>query len=163
MNNNSIILLVIVVVGVIVLASLVKKFAKAILLFGVVYVIFHIVFIWDGKAIIDNVIPFLKTEYQQKATDGVNDFIDKRNSNGVIDTEVLDEALDTLIKKAIDESKNQIDKIDKKKLIEDINKKIQDIDPQEAAKIMDKLQDKLNEYVVNNQTPARGGDLSGGS
>lgn len=147
--SESVIVVLIVIFIIAVLAFIFKSFIKLILLLGIIYLIFHIGFLWDSEELQNNlpIFSFFKTEYREQIKEGYDGFADRRDEYGVIDTDAIEEEIRNILDEAMIKAENQLDKIDTDKLLDDLNKKLEELDPQIAEDIFRDLKEDLQKYL----------------
>lgn len=146
--SDSLINLIIIVVAIVILAILFKAFAKAILILGLVYIFFHVGFLWDATEVQEalHVFSFLKPAYRQQIEDGYSDFADKRDKYGIVDTEKVEQAIDDAIKDTITKAQKELSEVDIDKALNELKEKLKNFDPQMVEDALDEIQAELEKH-----------------
>lgn len=139
------IVLIAVIIGIIILVTIFKSFAKIIITLGIIYILFHVAFLWNWNDISEkiNFISFFKPEYQQKVEDGINKIEDRKNETNVFNDESIELFINDSIQKAIESGSGSISK---DKIIDDLKEKISGLDQNTIDEILIKLESELSEY-----------------
>lgn len=126
MENSFPILFVVGVVIIVGIAFLLKSFAKIVLALVAIVILFNMGFIWgvddlNEKLHLDKI---LKNNYNEQIMDTLDTFDKKREETAVIDTTALKEVVEEQVKEGVDVVKENIEKIDKDKIIADLQSKL---------------------------------------
>lgn len=141
----------IVIIGIIAIAGfLLKSFAKVILILGVIYVLFHLGFIWGVDDLNDklHLNKFLKPEVNEQVQETYSKFAEKRDKTGVIDKDLVKKTIDDSLQIALTKASNEIKNIDKEALIQDLSEKLRNFDTETVAKVLNDLKAELAKYNV---------------
>ncbi|PLS15036.1 hypothetical protein CVD28_24460 [Bacillus sp. M6-12] len=150
METNWIILFVAIVGVLAIIGFLLKSFIKVILVLGVIYLLFHLGFIWgvgdlNEKLHLDK---FLKPEVSQQIQEKYDDFSNRREENGVVETQLIEKTINDSLQVALTKASDEIRNIDKEALIQDLSDKLRNFDTEEVAQALDNLKAELAKYNV---------------
>jgi uncharacterized membrane protein YhiD involved in acid resistance len=150
MDTMWILIILGIIAGIALIGFLVKSFVKIVLILGLIYLLFQLGFIWgvddlNEKLHLDK---FLKPEVTEQIQEKYDQFSQKRDETGVLDTELVRKTINDTIQVALTEASDEIRNVDKEKLIEDLSIKLQNFDTEAVAKALDELKAELAKYNV---------------
>lgn len=153
MNTEWVIIFIAIVAGMVVISFLLKSFAKIVLLLGLIYLLFHLGFLWGADDLNEklHLNQFLKPEASQQLDQKYSDFTKKRDDSGIIETEAVRKAIDTAIQDTLAKSSKQLQEVDKEQFLKDLNTKLQSFDTGTVIKVLDGLKEELAKYNVTEQ------------
>ena len=153
MDMTWILIIVGVIAGIALLTFLVKSFIKIVLILGLIYLLFHLGFIWGADDLNEklHLDKFLKPEVTEQIQEKYSAFSEKRDETGVLDKELVSKAINDSIAEALTLAFDDIRNVDKEKLIADLSEKLRNFDEQAVADALDDLKEELAKYNV---TPA---------
>lgn len=150
-ETSWILIFIAIVVVIALVGFLMKSFAKIIIILGVVYLLFHLGFIWGVDDLNEklHLNKFLKPEVNEQVQKTYSDFSKRREENGVMDTEAVRKAIDDTIQKAVAQASNEMKNVDKEQLIQDLKVKLQSFDSETVAKVLNELKAELAKYNIS--------------
>ena len=124
-----------------VIGFLLKSFVRVVLIFIVAAFIFKLAFVWDTNEISQYLMldTIIRDEHQEIVNKGIAGFVEKRESNEIIDTDAIENLVEEGLKNKSKEIKNEIDSTDKDKLLADLETKIEASDISGVANKIDLL------------------------
>ena len=139
------------VIGVV--GFLLKSLVKVVLIFGLIYALFQIGFLWGGNEFMTklHLDTFLKSSVREQVQKGYTDFSQKRDEKGVLETDAIKKAIDSTISDAVAKSLKDVQTVDKQKLLSDLSTKLQSFDTSTVQKILTDNQSKLAQYGITPQ------------
>ncbi|WCK57668.1 hypothetical protein PP175_26905 (plasmid) [Aneurinibacillus sp. Ricciae_BoGa-3] len=142
-----------VVVGIAILSFLMKSFVKLILVLGIIYLLFQLGFIWNAQDLQSklHLDKFLKPQVSKQIETNYNQFAQKRDSTGILETNLIKKEINDSINQALTNASNRIENVDKKKLIADLNAKLTNFDAKSVSQVLDSLKAQLAKYHVTPQ------------
>jgi hypothetical protein len=149
-DTSIVLIFVAVLIALAIVSFLLKSFIKVILVLGVIYVLFHLGFIWGADDLNEklHLDKFLKPEVNEQIQEKYSQFTDKREENGVIETELVRKEINDVLQSALTKASDEIRNVDKEKLIQDLSAKLENFDTEAVAKALDELKAELAKYNV---------------
>lgn len=150
MDMTWVLIIVGVIAGIALISFLVKSFIKIVLILGLIYLLFHLGFIWGADDLNEklHLDRFLKPEVTEQIQDKYNSFSDKREELGILDTELARKAIDDSIQEALALASEEARKVDRERLIADLNEKLKNFDQKAVSQALEDLKGELAKYNV---------------
>lgn len=142
--------------AILVISFLVRSFMKFILIGGVIYLLFHLGFIW-GVDDLNNKLQlnrFFNPDANEKIQAAYGTFSDKREQFGVVNTEEVKKVIDTTIQNAITEAGNQISSVDKEALLKELQAKLEAYSDGVVKEAVNQSQAELEKVMTPEQIDA---------
>lgn len=151
---STILIIVGVVIAILLAFWLLKSIIQAILVVGLIYILFHVGYIWNSgdlneKLHLDSI---LSPETNEKLQEKYNSFTNKRDENELIETEIIKKVIDDSIAKATQNAKN----IDKEKFIEELSKNLESFNKEDVKTALDKFNKELSKYNITPEEIQKG-------
>ncbi|WPS85404.1 hypothetical protein SMD22_01890 (plasmid) [Brevibacillus halotolerans] len=148
--------LTMVVIGiavVIVVSFLVRSFMKFIIIGGIIYLLFHLGFIWGVDDLNDkfHLNGLFNPEANKTIQSSYGKFADKREQFGVVDTKEIKKVIDETIQKSVAEAGNQISSINREALIKELQMKLEAYRDGEVKEAIQQSQTELQKVMTDNQ------------
>lgn len=150
MSSTWILIFIAVVVGLALIGFLLKSFARIILVLGIAYLLFHLGFIWGADDLNEklHLNQLFKPDVSEKIQRSYHDFSQRREQNGAVETEKIKAVIEETIHSNLTKASNEIQKVDKEKLIQELQSKLQQFDQQATAQVLEDLRPELAKYHI---------------
>jgi hypothetical protein len=150
LSSTWVLIFIAVVIGLAFIGFLLKSFARIILVLGIAYLLFHLGFIWGADDLNEklHLNQLLKPDVSEKIQKSYQDFSQRREQNGVVETEKIKTVIEKTIHSALTRASNDIQKVDKEKLIQDLQSKLQHFDKKTTAQVLEDLRPELAKYHI---------------
>ena len=150
MDMTWILIIVGIIAGIALISFLVKSFIKIVLILGLIYLLFHLGFIWGADDLNEklHLEKFLKPDVTEQIQEKYSSFTEKREESGVLDTELVRKTINDSIQDALTLASDEVRNVDKEKLIADLSEKLRNFDQEAVAQALDELKEELAKYNV---------------
>jgi len=146
MPTDIVTLFLIGLVIVAVVAFLVKSFIKVVIIAIVIYVLFHLGFIWgvddlNSKLHLDK---FFNPDVHEQIQSEYENFGEKREEYSVVDTEEIKRVVDDTLQKAWNGAEEKINSVDKEALLEELKQKLESYNSEDVKKVLEEKKEELS-------------------
>lgn len=124
-----------------------RKIALLALVLGIIYLVFHVGFVWDGSETAEKLSldRWLKPEVSEHVEGSLNSISEKRNELAVIEPEEMGETVDYFIEQIHTASKEKLSEVDMKKLAKDLEDKFKSLTEEEQQAVVQALKEHFDE------------------
>jgi hypothetical protein len=150
LSSTWVLIFIAVVIGLAFIGFLLKSFARIILVLGITYLLFHLGFLWGADDLNEklHLNQLLKPDVSEKLQKSYHDFSQRREQTEVVETEKIKAVIEETIQSALKRASNEIQKVDKEKLIQELQSKLQHFDQQTTAQVLEDLRPELAKYHI---------------
>jgi len=130
---NLLLIFIIVLIG----WKVFKSLMKVIIVSVIVYVLFHVGFVWSGQKTMDNLKlnSVLHPDVSTQMTEGLDDFAERRKVDSIIDTQLISDYINAQL--------SDLDSLEDEAWVQSLTEELKQVDIETAYQAVDSLREEL--------------------
>mgnify|MGYP001438209130 CR=1 FL=1 len=145
---SVLIILVLLFIFIAILGYLLKSFIQVVLVAGLIFLLFHIGYVWSGDDLKEHlhIDKWMDDGTIQKVEEHYQSFSKKREELAIVDTKKIQIIVKQELQEALSDASDQKNKIDKQELYTHLSKSLQNYDSQSVKEALNGLREELKTY-----------------